>query len=116
MEHQPLSLLIFAGYGAIGAFIGAISKTRKLELPRIIRRGVSLADRVTLIDVGFLGAPLLGAVLAAIVDGRPQTAIAYGIAAGFAGPAVINSVIDPILARIGMEDMNTSRQEGERKP
>ena len=115
MDHQPLTLLLFSAYGAAGAFIGSVSKTRKLELPRIIRRGVKLEDRVTLIDVGFLGAPLLGAVLAAVVDGRPQTALAYGIAAGFAGPAVINSVIDPILARIGMSEVEAAHVDGEGK-
>jgi hypothetical protein len=116
MTHDPLTLLAFAGYGAAAALVTAIAKTRKLELPHVIRRGVNPGDRVFLIDVGFLAAPLLGGVIAAIVDGRPQTALAYGVAVGFAGTAVVNSVIDPILSKLGMSEVEPAYSDGEGKP
>ncbi len=92
----------FFGWGALGGLIGGATKSHRLQLPRVIRRGVDPGDRVILIDLGFLASILLGGTVAMIVDGRVQTALAYGLAAGFAGPAVVNALIDPLLRKIGM--------------
>lgn len=102
MPPEYLKLAEYAVFGAVGALIGAAAKNRSLELPRVTRKKEKSGAVVKSLDLGFLTAPLLGAVLAAVVDGRPQTGIAYGLAAGFAGPAIINAVLDPIIARLGM--------------
>lgn len=102
MSPDHLEMLQFAAFGGLGGLLGSACKTRTLQLPRILRRGVNPEERVVLLDLGFLAAPLLGGILAAVIDGRPSTAIAYGLASGWVGPAVVNAVLDPFLAKIGM--------------
>jgi hypothetical protein len=91
----------YAAYGAVGGFVGVLAKSGRLELPHLVRRSED-GERAVMIDLGFLGSLILGAVLAAVMDGRPQTAIAYGLAAGFVGPAALNCVLDPLLIRVGL--------------
>lgn len=105
MSPEAWKILEYAAWGGAGALLGSVAHTRTLQLPRIVRRGVDPGDQVVLLDLGFLVAPILGAVLAAIVDGRPQTAVAYGIAAGYAGPAFANALLDALLRRIGMPEV-----------
>lgn len=99
-------LLVYAAWGFAGALVGSMSRRRRLELPRVTverrRRGASGEwETVREVDPGFLAAPLLGAFLAVLADGRPWTAAAYGLATGWAGPAVLNALLDPLLSRLG---------------
>lgn len=94
-------ILAYAAYGGIGAVVGLVAKTRRLELPRVVRRQLRTGDHSTHLDVGFLAAPLLGAVLAVLFDTSAPNAIAWGLASGYVGPALLNAIIDPILARLG---------------
>jgi len=103
LTFDQLKLLEYAGYGLASGVIGTMARERRLTLPRIykVRDGTNRAE--TVVDPGFLAAPVLGAVLAMIVDGRPQTALAYGLAAGFVGPALLHSLLEPLLKRFGID-------------
>lgn len=115
MDPTTLKILESAGWGALGALVAMAGKTRRLMLPHLVRRGVEDGEHVYLVDLGFLAAPLLGAALAMMLDGRPQTALAYGVTAGYAGPAVLNAVLDPFLKKIGMGPVQPMDGEGEKK-
>lgn len=96
-------LLEFAAFGFFSGIIGTMARERKLTLPRIYKIKDPQGGTETVVDSGFLVAPVLGAVLAMIVDGRPETALAYGLAAGFVGPALLQSVLEPVLRKFGIE-------------
>jgi hypothetical protein len=89
------------GFG--GALIGSMAKTRKLQLPRVYAVRTATGEVIKGLDAGFLVSPLLGGILAMIVNGGPERAIGYGLATGYAGPAVLNALIDPFLRRLGIE-------------
>lgn len=112
MHADLITNLEFCAWGALGGLIGGATKTHKLQLPRVIRRGAEPGDRVVLIDLGFLASILLGGTVAMIVDGRVQTALAYGLAAGFAGPAVVNALLDPLFHKLGMPPVSGADGEG----
>ncbi|HEU4751926.1 MAG TPA: hypothetical protein VFU47_03740 [Armatimonadota bacterium] len=92
--------LEYAAYGALAALIGSMAKSRGLQLPRIFVQRHADGETVKVIDLGFLTSPILGAFLAAYFDTRPENAIAWGLAAGFVGPSIINAVWDPIVRRV----------------
>jgi hypothetical protein len=100
--HEFLHYLTFALYGGVGALLCAAAKQRTLEMPRVVRKRDADGDVRTVIDLGFLAAPLLGAIVAAYVDGRPATALAWGALCGYAGPAILNWVFDPWLKKLGV--------------
>lgn len=110
--HTAIKLAWFFLYGAVGGLIGAMAKSRRLTLPRITVEREADGELVKEWDSGFLWAPFLGGALAAIVDGRPETAIAYGLASGYAGPAIINAVVDPILKKFGLNPDSPKLPEG----
>lgn len=85
------AILIYFAYGAVGGFVGEIAKTGRLRLPRIVAGAL---------DVGFLVAPLIGGTLASLFDSSPQNAIAWGVAAGYAGPSLVSMVVEPLLAKL----------------
>lgn len=99
-EHQQL--LAYALYGSLGGLIGAMAKSRRLTLPRIVTRRDADGEVAKMIDVGFLAAPFLGAALAMYFDTSPPNAIAWGLAGGYAGPTVVNTVVDQMLKRFGI--------------
>jgi predicted Na+-dependent transporter len=102
----------FFGYGAIGGIVGAMSKSRRLRLPRVIRRVARDGDHIIEVDSGFLLAPLLGGLVAMIVDGRPETAIGWGLACGYSGPAIVNAIVDGLLKKLGVNTEALPRAEG----
>ena len=99
-EHAKL--LGYAVYGGIAGLIGAMAKSRRLTLPRIVTYRERDGEVVKMIDVGFLAAPFLGALLAAYFDTKPENAIAWGLASGYAGPSVCNAILDELLKRFGI--------------
>lgn len=94
---------VFFAYGAVGGIVGAMSKSRRLRLPRVIRHVEKDGDLVVEVDAGFLLAPLLGGLVAMLLDGRPATAIGWGLACGYAGPAIVNVIVDGMLRKLGVE-------------
>lgn len=96
-----LRLAPYLGWGALGALLCAAARNRSLELPRIVRRRRSDGESTLAIDLGFLAAPLLGAVIAVLRDGSPVNAFAWGALAGYAGPALLNWIFDPLLKKLG---------------
>jgi len=111
MHTDLTDLLPLAGFGALAAFLAAVAKSHRLELPRVVRQNGD-GGTVTLIDLGFLGAPLLGGLLAIAVDGGPKQAFLYGMAAGVIGPAILNTVLDPLLAKLGLPPVSGLDREG----
>jgi hypothetical protein len=115
MTGEQWKLVEYALWGGLAALIGAMAKSRRLTLPQIfvVRRDGKVKRRV--IDMGFLVAPLMGGLLAAVVDGRPSTAVAYGLAAGYAGPALVNAIVDGVLNGLGyaVKTMRSRRGDGE---
>ena len=102
MDASHLKLLMYFAYGAVGGLIGSMAKSRRLTLPRMV--GERLADGTVrkIIDPGFVTAPLLGGLLAAYFDVRPENSIAWGLAAGYAGPSILNALVDQLLKRLGL--------------
>jgi hypothetical protein len=98
-----IKLLEFAAFGFTAGIIGTMARERKLTLPRIYKIKELDGGTETVIDPGFLAAPVLGAALAMIVDGRPETALAYGLAAGFVGPSLLQSLLEPVLRKFGID-------------
>lgn len=95
--------------GAIGGFIGAISKDGEaLRLPRITR---SAED--TLLKLGFIGGILIGAFAGYVIDHNPAVA---GLA-GFLGIKAINYAIRKFLPDLekGLED-GRSQDSGSESP
>jgi hypothetical protein len=103
MDPTYLKLLEYAAFGSVGAIVGAMAKCRKVQLPRVSVERTRDGETVTVIDMGFLTAPLLGACLAMYFDTNAPNAIAWGLAAGFVGPSLLNSMIDPLLKRLGFD-------------
>jgi len=102
---DSFKILEFAAYGAAAALLGTMVRDGRLQVPRIYSERGREGHPVRFIDPGFLGSVLLGAALAAYFDGRAQTAAAYGLAAGYAGPALLNALAEPLLKRLGMDDI-----------
>lgn len=102
MDAQQWELLWFALYGGSAAFVASITRTGRLVVPRPRRRRDPDGDEWSW-DLGSFAAAPLGALLAAVFDGRPQTAIAYGLAAGVAGPALLSALTDPLLKKLGLD-------------
>lgn len=99
MSPEVLKLLEYAAYGAVGALAGVVGKSGELRLPRLRRRALKDGDVVIALDLGFIAALLLGAILAAWIDGRPQTALAYGLASGYAGPSLLSAMVTEFQRR-----------------
>jgi hypothetical protein len=64
------------------------------------------------VDTGFLLAPLLGGLIAMKMDGSPVNAMGWGLACGYAGPAIVNSLVDALLKKLGIETEELPRGEG----
>lgn len=112
MHPELLELLPLAGIGAAAAFLTALAKSHRLELPRVVRQNGE-DGTVTLVDLGSLAAPLLGMICAVAMDGGPRQAMLWGMAAGIMGPAVLNTLVDPLLARLGMPRAETQSNSAE---
>lgn len=104
MSPETLNLLLFPICGAIGGIIGCAAKHEKLELPRIVVIREADGETRRFIHPGFLASVLAGAVGAFIIDHRPETAIVYGLAAGFVGPAILKAFIAPALRKLGWSE------------
>jgi len=111
MPHTMEAWMPFALWGAGGALIGSMVREDGLQLPRVyVKKNGTGAER-TYIDPGFLVALIAGAVLAAWIDGRPQTALAYGVACGFAGPAALRQMLGGFVDRtLAKGDFTLSKQ------
>jgi hypothetical protein len=103
LPHDPLTLCAFAVWGLIGGLIGASTRTHRLELPRVVCEHSKTGQVKRYVDPGFLTAAVFGAVVAAAIDGRPWTALAYGIAVGYAGPAIVRALVDRVLRTLSLE-------------
>jgi hypothetical protein len=108
-----LDLLPLAGTGALFAFGAAGAKSHRWQLPRIVRENGAEGGTVILVDLGFLAAPLLGAVVAAIVGGDTQQAACAGAVAGSMGPAILNTLLEPLLRKLGLPPASGKDEEGE---
>jgi hypothetical protein len=108
MNADLLALVSLAGYGAAGALVGAITKTHRLSLPRMVRQNGEDGGTVTLIDLGFLAAPVLGALTAISSASGPREALLYGFLAGVAGPAIVSSLVEPILHKLGLPAISSA--------
>jgi hypothetical protein len=100
--NEILDILPLAAIGAGTALLTGLGKTGRLELPRVVRQVDPDGSTVTLIDLGFLAAPILGAVAAVMGDGGWRMALVWGSLAGGLGPAVLNTILDPLLEKLGM--------------
>ena len=101
LTPEHVKLLEYAVYGGLSALVGSMTKSRSLTLPRLVTYHEKNGQVKKIWDPGLLVAPFGGAIIAAIVDGRPQTALAYGVAVGFAGPAVFSVLSDAVIKRLG---------------
>jgi len=102
MDAALLDLLPRAGLGALIAFAAAGAKSHRWQLPRIVRENTAEGGTVILIDLGFLAAPLLGAICAVVAGGSLERAAWAGLAAGIAGPAILNTLLEPVLQKLGL--------------
>jgi hypothetical protein len=112
MTPEQLKLLQLATYGFAAALIGSMAKERKLRLPRVYLVKEETGEAIRILDPGFLAAPLLGAFMAMIIDGRLENALLYGLASGYAGPAVLNAFIDPLLHRLRIHPEGSDLHRG----
>jgi hypothetical protein len=97
-----LDLLPLAGAGALSALVAAGAKSHRWQLPRVIRENTAEGGSVVLIDLGFLAAPLLGALCGVAAGSGIERALWAGLAAGIAGPAVLNALLEPLLGKLGL--------------
>jgi hypothetical protein len=103
MNPAYIKLAEYAFFGAIGGLIGAMAKSRTLTLPRIVITRRKSGEVVKVVDTGFLSAPFLGASLAMYFDTRPENAIAWGLACGFAGPSIITALLEALMKQAGFK-------------
>lgn len=102
MTGELLELAPLAGIGALAALVAAGAKSHRWQLPRIVRENQAEGGSVVLVDLGFLAAPLLGALCALGFANSLRDAMFYGIAAGIAGPALLNTLVEPVLHKLGL--------------
>lgn len=103
LTTEQWKLLEYAGYGFLGALVASMVKERSIRLPTIyIHKDTDGVTR-RYVDPGFIGAALLGAIIAAIMDGRPQTAIAYGVASAFVGLEILKPIIAGVMGILGKQ-------------
>ncbi len=102
MTGELLELLPLAGIGSLAALVAAGAKSHRWQLPRIVRENQAEGGSVVLVDLGFLAAPLLGALCALVWATGPKQAFWAGVAAGWVGPAVLNTLLEPLLGRLGL--------------
>ncbi len=114
--HEILDSLPIAGIGAGTALLTALGKSGRFRLPRIIRQADPDGGAVTLVDLGFLASPILGAVVAVMGDGGWRTALVWGVLSGGIGPAVLNTLLDPLLHKLGLPELSDPDGEGTRAP
>lgn len=105
--NELLTLLPLAGIGAGAALVSAGAKTHRWQLPRIVR-GNAGDGEVVLVDLGFLAAPLLGGLVAWCFATSSRDALLYGTLAGVAGPALLNSLVEPLLHKLGLPALPAS--------
>ncbi|MGV3723804.1 MAG: hypothetical protein ACO1SX_23140 [Actinomycetota bacterium] len=103
MNPAYAKILEYAAFGAIGALAAAMSKSRGLALPRIVVHRERDGQVSKWIDMGFLAAPVLGAVLAVYFDTTPANAIAWGCAAGWGGTSILTAIQDALLRAAGLK-------------
>jgi hypothetical protein len=116
MTPEQLKILEFAAFGFLGGVIGVMARSERLALPRIVAERQADGQVVRFIDPGFLASCLLGALLAAWRDGRPETAIVYGLASGYVGPALLKRLIERLLKHAGLDSDTPAAREDERVP
>lgn len=97
-----LQLAPLAGIGALSALVAAGAKSHRWQLPRIVRENSAEGGQVVLVDLGFLAAPLLGLLASAAMATSYKQAFLWGVAAGVVGPAVLNTILEPLLGRLGL--------------
>jgi hypothetical protein len=81
-------------------------------MPRFICKRERNGETVKFVDPGFLTSVFLGAALAIYFDTKPENAIAWGLGAGFAGPAILRSLIDSLLKRLGLDALPPTGMSG----
>ena len=96
-----IKLLVYAVFGAVGGLIGVASKGEALGLPRVLTVKDKDGSSRRMWDPGFLMSVFLGAGIAAWRDGSYEQAIAWGLAAGFVGPALLKTLLDSYFRKLG---------------
>ena len=115
MTGEMWKLVEFAIWGLLGGLIGAIGKAGRLTLPHVLIEKTRSGVTRRVIDLGFVAAPFIGSVIGAAVDGRPLTALAFGVTAGFAGPAFVKVIAETTLRLFGYA-IRAMAEEMERRP
>ncbi|MGV3720575.1 MAG: hypothetical protein ACO1SX_06655 [Actinomycetota bacterium] len=102
MTREQLLLICFPAAGFVGALIGSAVRNGRLELPRLVMQRESDGQVRKWIDPGFLLSTVVGALLAAWIDGRPWTAVFVGVTVGYVGPSIlVTLVIEPLAKKLG---------------
>lgn len=102
MSREQLLLICYPFAGFVGALIGSAVRNGRLELPRLVVQREKDGEIRKYIDPGFLLSTIVGALLAAWIDGRPWTAVFVGVTAGYVGPSIlITLVIEPLAKKLG---------------
>ena len=105
-------------FGALGALLGDMVRSRRISLPRIIR--VEHLDGTTQkqIDPGILAALFGGALLGMFLDGRPVVAFLGGMAFQSVGPHLLEFAETVTRGRLTTTDPQTRppREEGDVPP
>lgn len=95
--HNPALLALYFVAGGLGSLIACCLRDGKIELPRILHQ-----KNGTFIDPGFLATTAFGALLAAIVDGRPATAFFVGMSVSYIGREGLRPFLAGVLKPVGL--------------
>ncbi len=116
MSPEYVKILEYAAWGGVGGIAGAMTKGQRIELPRIVLERESDGHVRKFIDPGFLGSIVLGAVLAIYFDTSPQNALAWGVASGYVGPAILGVFTDAFMKFQGYSRQQIpTRRRGDHK-
>jgi hypothetical protein len=99
---SPLEVGLFLAIGFVGALIGAACDPRGIQLPRVYHQQEKDGTVRTFLDPGCLAVCLLGAGVAAWVDGRWYTAGFAGISVGYVGLGIVKHLVKSFLDAKGI--------------
>jgi hypothetical protein len=94
---NPGLMMQFFAFGGVAAFLAGLVKEGKLQLPCLYHQKGEDGVTRTYVDPGFLLNIVVGGIGAAILDGRPVTAIVYGIASVFIGREMLRPLVEIAL-------------------
>jgi len=98
-------------WGAVSALIGSATRTGMIELPRVIKGEGPSGHPGWLFVLGFLGAPLLGGLLAALGSTTPMGALVCGLGAAYGGAPMAKKLLDAKLKQEGLPPVEEPAEE-----